>query len=315
VNTVDIVKSIKPIKPPTTHQQQIELLRNYGFDIDENDTSIMDCLRYINYYRMKGYYLHWLRDDHIIGNVPFKKLIRIIEFDSKLKQSLLSLILTVEVAFKSHVAYELAHVYGPVGYHDSNNFMDAGRHARFLEEVSNSIDNSYEIFVRHYKAKYGSISPIWVAIEVIPFGALSMLYKNMKEVNKKNIAKEYYDIDYSFIESWLECLSIIRNICAHNSRLYNRGLPKNFKIFNDDVMAIKRSCGGFILYPNTVFAALLSLKYLIKDTVWYEFVVNLMILIEEYKDVVELKRLGMPFSWDQYIEAPTTCGINCRINK
>ena len=51
-------------------------------------------------------------------------------------------------------------------------------------------------------------------IEVFSFGTLSKFYKNMKNVDKKVVAKSF-GIGYTYLESWLESISYVRNICAH----------------------------------------------------------------------------------------------------
>lgn len=45
----------------------------------------------------------------------------------------------------------------------------------------------------------------------------------MKTKDKKTMSKLYFNnIDYEYIENWINVLSNFRNLCAHNSRLYNK---------------------------------------------------------------------------------------------
>ncbi|HBF37920.1 MAG TPA: hypothetical protein DDW50_11425 [Firmicutes bacterium] len=56
----------------------------------------------------------------------------------------------------------------------------------------------------------------------------------MRFEEKQAIAREYYGVHCDYISNWLHGLSIIRNICVHRGRLYNRNmaiklsLPKHF---------------------------------------------------------------------------------------
>ena len=48
------------------------------------------------------------------------------------------------------------------------------------------MQRSKEDFVKHDREKHGPDMPIWVAIEVWDFGAVSQLLAMMKEVGAKN---------------------------------------------------------------------------------------------------------------------------------
>lgn len=49
--------------------------------------------------------------------------------------------------------------------------------------------------------------------------------ENMLNRDKKAIAKSF-GVGYTYLESWLESISYVRNICAHYGRLYNAKLSK-----------------------------------------------------------------------------------------
>lgn len=55
---------------------------------------------------------------------------------------------------------------------------------------------------------------------VFSIGMLSYFYKEMQNRDKSNIASELYGVSYQVLESWLRCLTDLRNRCAHYSRLY-----------------------------------------------------------------------------------------------
>lgn len=50
---------------------------------------------------------------------------------------------------------------------------------------------------------------------------LSRTYKNLKTNEQKDISKNCFNINNLLLESWLDNLSYVRNICAHYGRLYN----------------------------------------------------------------------------------------------
>ncbi len=72
---------------------------------------------------------------------------------------------------------------------------------------------------------------IYVLVEIFSFGTLSKFYKNMKNIDKKEVAKEF-GVGYTYFESWLESISYVRKICAHYGRLYNAKLSKPPRLYN-----------------------------------------------------------------------------------
>lgn len=60
-------------------------------------------------------------------------------------------------------------------------------------------------------------------LEVISMGTLSKLYANFSNASAKHaVAREFGLNHHKFLRSWLECLDVLRNCCAHHSRLSNR---------------------------------------------------------------------------------------------
>lgn len=86
----------------------------------------------------------------------------------------------------------------------------------FIEDIKEEVGrNSKAPFVRNFRDNYeGGELPIYALVEVFSFGTLSKFYKNMKNVDKKVVAKSF-GIGYTYLESWLESISYVRNICAH----------------------------------------------------------------------------------------------------
>lgn len=95
--------------------------------------------------------------------------------------------------------------------------------------MQNEIDKTNEVFIRHYKANYDDPEnpPAWMILELASFGQISMLYKNLRSDNKsKKAIASHFGVSEVVLESWLECLSYVRNCCAHHMRLWNRKLSK-----------------------------------------------------------------------------------------
>lgn len=287
------------VKPPLTYDQQIQLLKNRGLIIKDEEFA-RRVLQSVSYYRLSGYSLSLRTDDMFHPGVTFETIYRIYQFDRKLRYSLQDLIERVEISFRTAVAYYLAHTYGPLCYKDPRYFKNGDYHRDFLAELNRLIEvNAHkELFIRHHIEKYGGVFPIWVVIEVFPFGLLSKLYNNMLTKDKETIAKPYCGFSSSYLGTWIHSLVNVRNICAHYGRLYNRRLTVN--------VPFGRKEKRFGIGPNTVFANIFILKHLIKEKqVWTTFITNLSALIDEYEDAVDISLMGFPERWKELLKEPT----------
>lgn len=138
--------------------------------------------------------------------------------------------------------------------------------------------------------KYEGHFPIWVAIELFTFGNLSSLYSIMTKDDRKAISR-LYNTEPNYLGSWILALVEIRNICAHYSRLYNMPLKQTPYLYSEN----QGYRSGKL---NKVFPALLSIKRMLNsDERWIAFEKQLEVLIDNYKDVIQLSFMGFPPEW------------------
>lgn len=78
-------------------------------------------------------------------------------------------------------------------------------------------DRSKEDFVKHYREKHGLDLPLWVAVEIWDFGAISQLLAMMKVADQQQIAAKYGVNDWKVFKSWVRSLSYLRNLSAHTT--------------------------------------------------------------------------------------------------
>ena len=113
----------------------------------------------------------------------------------------------------------------------------------------------------------------------------------MENEDKKEIAKEF-EVDYIYLESWIEHLSYVRNICAHYDRLYGAKLTKTPKLYKEYL--------NQGISNNTIFASIINLKILAEGDYYDKFHTDLLELINKYPSV-ELKYLGFIEKWSNII--------------
>ena len=88
--------------------------------------------------------------------------------------------------------------------------------------------------------------PVWAIVEVLSFGTLSKIIKNLK--TGPGSSYSIFAVNYQYkskkgnlvnpfqkmFTSWIQGVSVLRNICAHNSRIYNRTIHTTPEILDMD---------------------------------------------------------------------------------
>ncbi len=151
-------------KLPTTYKEQVELFRNKNLHV-ENSENTEKLLQRINYYRLSAYGLTLkdpINNEQYVNGASFNKLLSLYEFDRKLRVLLISVLETIEIAFRTHTSYEIAHRFGPLGYKDKENFINEKYHKESLDELNNLIKKSRksELFIEHHYKNYDGNIPI-----------------------------------------------------------------------------------------------------------------------------------------------------------
>jgi len=283
---------LKSHQLPMTVDEQIENLCENGLIINNKEYARL-ILNDISYFRLiKAYSLGLkVRNGNYYKGIRFEDIVQLYLFDSNFRQVLYPQIEKIEINFRCRLSNYFSSKYGVLGYEEANNFAAQkdvlnNLYSDITKEISRKTRSP---FIMNFQKNYmnGKI-PLYALVEVMSFGTLSRLFKNMKNEDKKAIAS-YYGIGYTYLESWLENLSYVRNICAHYGRLYNAKLtktPRLYKHYTND--GIK----------NThIFATLLTLKHLLPNNKqWHDFIQAIKILINKYPSV-KLHRLGFPQNW------------------
>jgi abortive infection bacteriophage resistance protein len=278
------------LKLPATFEEQIQILKRRGLTIEDEDLAIR-ALQRINYYRLSAYGLSLKHNDQYLRGVTFSQIHALYDFDHRLRYLIMDMTEQVEIAFRTHISYHIAHTYGGLGHLEAANFENVIYHESFNIELQKEIKRSQEIFIKHHFDKYSGSIPIWVAIEVLSFGALSKLFSNMRNEDKSHIAKTNYLAPAIYLESWLKCLSYVRNICAHYGRLYNRPLTSKPRL--------NQRSKNLGFPQDRIFSHIYILNQLTPDrSKWIVFVTSLEALLTEYKDIIELEKIGFPEDWE-----------------
>jgi abortive infection bacteriophage resistance protein len=213
-------------KPALTFEQQLDLLQARGLAITDRDAALV-ALGRISYYRLSAYWypLRAAGEDRFVPGATFDMVLRLYEFDRRLRLLALDGIERVEVLARTRITYELAHQCDPFAHSHAGHFEGSFDHGRWYQAFIEDLIRASESFLEHYRAKHDGYPrvPIWMASEVMSFGKLSQMFKGMRKEQQTPVAA-VLGVHRSVAASWLHSLSYVRNVCAHHGRLWNREL-------------------------------------------------------------------------------------------
>lgn len=138
----------------------------------------------------------------------------------------------------------------------------------------------------HYITQYGYI-PLWVLIRIITFGQISKFYDLMKQQEQNKVAKKF-GVREKELKTYIYNLAIIRNICAHDEKLYDIRL-KNAIMQNDihKNFNLALQNGQYANGFKDLFSIVIILKVLLNEEEFKEFYTMIMNYIEELKEEIK----------------------------
>lgn len=281
---------------PLTVLEQIENLKQLNLQID-NESFAAQFLNHVSYFRfIKAYSLGLKpRNGCYSDSVTFEHLVDLYEFNTEFRQLLFPQIEKIEVTLRCRLSNYFCVTYGVLGYQDPQNFSSPIFHHSFMQEAQNEIKrNRRAPFIKNFQENYeGGAIPFYALVEIFSFGTLSKFFKNLKNPDKKAIASTY-QVAFPYLESWIESISYVRNICAHYGRLYNTKLTKKPKLYKEDqILGVSN---------ERIFGVLCCMKYLlVEDTSWEKFLSNIDALFQKHPKT-DIKTMGFPQNWKDILK-------------
>ena len=269
-----------------------------------------NALQNIGYYRLKGYCFHLF--DRNTGkfekDTDFSNIIDLYNFDTELSHLVFGYISEIEVTLRARTVNALLIYNDALILNDPSVFDNKALYWKNQSTVATEIARSDDVFIKHNFRNHDGAIPLWAVVEVMSFGTLSKIIKTMKTGTHSafSVLTDMYKFDGTngrkikpskkLFTSWIQSVCIMRNICAHNSRLYNRALSTTPELINSDKITPVPKFSG-------LYQILLSMKYLRpSDKSWIDFTEKLNALFNKYSHVIEYKRLNFPSDWETHIK-------------
>ena len=237
----------------------------------------------------------------------FDDVLRLYYFDQKLTHLIFEMISKVEVTLRVRLVDALLIYNDALVLQDSSIFKDKKMYWQNAATVASEISRSNDVFITHNFEHHDGEIPVWAAVEVLSFGTLSKLIKNLKTGEGSAFALLAENYQYisrkgnmvtpskKMFTSWVQSVSVLRNMCAHNSRLYHRTIHTTPEIIDrDKVLPIPAH--------NGLYQVLLAMKYLRpSDVAWNEFVEKINELLRENMKVISFTAMNFPNDWEKHL--------------
>lgn len=162
-----------------------------------------------------------------VSNTSFRHIVEYYIFDRKLRLLIFDAIERIEIALRTQIIYAYSTAYDPWWFENPALYSNNYNYSKDLGKLDEELDRSSEVFIDHYNTKYTNPQrpPAWMSLEVTSMGLLSKIYKDLKMCPTKKSVATYFGLGHpKILESWMQSISYVRNICAHHSRLLNKVL-------------------------------------------------------------------------------------------
>ncbi len=212
------------MKQYKTNEELLNYLETKGVTINKRKLALKRLEKY-TYYSIINSYKYNFKDsnNNYLPNVTFEEIFALYEFDKNIKLIMLKYTLEIETIIKSLISNHLASIYGIDDYLDVNNLDENASikvRKKLIAKINKEINKNYGIHlsITHYQNNYGFVPP-FVLTKVLTFGIISSYYGLLKQSDRQIIAKRFKISDV-LLKQILRCLTNVRNICAHNDRLF-----------------------------------------------------------------------------------------------
>jgi abortive infection bacteriophage resistance protein len=287
-------------KPPLNVDEQIELLESRGLLINDKNFA-KQKLSNINYYRLSAYMLPFQKQNspnhHFLDHTTFENITNLCAFDRALRVLVFDAIERVEVALRTQIIYQYSMTKSGYWFEDPTLYINNYNYSRNLVKLDEEIARSNEVFIKHYKKKYTSPQrpPAWMTLEISSMGLLSQTFKNLKMSNEKKAIGKHFGVNPYILESWMQSLTFVRNVCAHHGRLWNRVLTLQPTIPNHTQNIWLQNTN---FDNNRLYGFLSAMLYLLKTIEpQTTFSKDFKKLLTQFPEM-NASRLGFPHHWD-----------------
>ena len=161
-------------------------------------------------------------DGSFVSRSSAPDVLEIIDFDRGLTSLLLKLIALAELALRASLARRLAEAYGPAVLMQREAFENEGYYVQLRQTVEREVSQArlYKSVSASGESEQQSAPRIWAAVEFTSFGAASKLHQDLSSRDLSVAIAKDFGVKPPLLKNWLRYITQVRNMCAHQNRLY-----------------------------------------------------------------------------------------------
>lgn len=316
----------------STTNSQLRKLRARGMII-RNGSRAKHIIEMENYYNLINGYKSLFLDkslttskEQYLSGTKFEEIHALYLFDRELRNIFIRYILEIENNIKSVLSRDFSEKYGHDNYMKISNFdtsikkWEKKTTAQKIGEISELISRlQHEIsrqlsknnsMISHYMLEYSYV-PLWVLVNTLTLGTISTFYSYLSQKDQNDIGK-YFSLKPNEMNSFLQVLTIYRNACAHDERLFNlKALRRNMQPNNIPTMPIHQKMNipinagnNPICGKNDLFAIVIIFKIILSKKSFKTFFSALKKQIQILDKALNtisidsvLSQMGFPSNW------------------
>jgi abortive infection bacteriophage resistance protein len=286
-----------------TLDEQIEILRSRNLTI-ANEDKAKDFLLHNNYYRISGFSLTLRKNDIFDKSATFQNIIDIYNFDFELRHIILQYIEIIEIQIKSIYAYEFTKIHGPTGYLNDELFTDKNQHRKIIAKA-NKLKNKrlpHEAYLKHFINDLHQDIPLWAFVDLLTISDISFFY-SISEQQIKEIIANLFGLKTKkasiILGKYMHSMTLIRNLCAHGGRLYNRIFEQKPSLNSKEKALLIKNEHGQIDNAHFYGFVLIMRRLLPRDT-FNEMKEKIITITKKYP-FVRMEYYGFRNDWQEKI--------------
>lgn len=301
-------------KPFITYTAQVEKLTNEKQLIVTDTNFAITSLKNISYFGLIGGYKDPFIDvqtHKYINNTTFEDIVALYEFDEELRGLFFKYLCHIEIKLRSSISYYFCQKHGErqEEYLNPNNYSTSPKSKRgviklikILDNVANkNKDHKYLVYQRN---KYHNV-PLWVILNAFTFGQISKIFEFLPQKMQGLICQDFGNIKKNDMIKYLKVLTLYRNVCAHNERLFSH---HTYSSIPDTLihkkLNIPKHHSKYICGKNDLFCVVITFRHLLPRADFLVFKKHLMHIFNQYEKKnsnLKLDKLyeymGFPSNW------------------
>lgn len=268
-------------KPFKTYEELLIKLKDEKKLTVPDEARVIELLKRHSYFSLVSGYksLFKLPSGEYRPGTTIDDLLALFEFDEDLRDIFFRNIQIIEKHIKSLLAYSFVKKYGEgqqqyltpnnysfIGLTAEDTYSRCGDVRRLIQVLSEKVTPPFDQkYIEHQWRKHHNI-PLWVTIKAVTLGTASKMYSLCTQSIQAEVSQEFPLVTERQLVGMLDLLTKVRNVCAHNERLYDFNAGKKRAIQAMPLhtqLQIGRKKSYYKKGQCDLFAAMVCFKYLL----------------------------------------------------